>query len=51
MSAKKVKAVIYIPPDTHEELEEKARKLGTSLATVILEIIAKSKKQALAKPS
>jgi hypothetical protein len=43
MGKKKIKAVVYIPPDTYAELEKKAQKLGTSLATVILEIIAKSK--------
>jgi len=43
MNNKKIKAVVYIPPDTYAELEQKAIKLGTSVATVILELIAKNK--------
>jgi hypothetical protein len=44
MKDEKVRAVIYIPPKTHAELEQKAFARGITVATVILEILADSKK-------
>lgn len=44
MSNKKVKVAVYVPPERYAELERKAKKLGTTVATLILELIANPRK-------
>jgi lipoate synthase len=43
MRNKKVKVAVYVPPERYAELERKAKRLGLSVATLILEMIANAR--------